>query len=208
MKIGWVLGWAVPETWFAALARGALPEVEHHLVAAGPDALAKLEQAAPFDWVAGYSLGSLLMLRESARAGRLGRTALLAPIFAFPREANLGGRVARAQMRVLARWVRRDARAALADFFVRAGLEVPDFTPASVDELLWGLEQLENDRVEPPLPAGWCAWCGENDALLDAAKLQALSPSVEIVPGGTHHPAGLLRAFAAEVAAVKGGGVA
>lgn len=199
MRIGWLLGWAVPEEWFAPLAREALPPAEHCFIDAVPGALDRLEKAGPFDWVAGYSLGSLLLLRESARAERLGRVVLLAPIFAFPREAKLGGRVALGQVRQLARWLRRDARPALADFYLRAGLDVPpESAPASPDGLLWGLESLANNRQEPPLPTGWQAWCGADDALLDAGRLNALAPSVQIVAGATHHPGALLHAFARE----------
>jgi malonyl-CoA O-methyltransferase len=201
MKIGWLMGWAVPEAWFAPLARQVLPDAEHVFVAAEPDALAQLEKAGPFDWVVGYSLGSLLLLGEAARASRLGRVALLAPILAFPREAELGGRIARGQVKQLSRWLRRDATAALADFYARAGLDVPqEYAPAAAtDTLPWGLERLDNDRAEPPLPANWRAWCGADDALLDAARLCALVPSVQIVAEATHHPAALLRAFAKEV---------
>jgi hypothetical protein len=201
MKIGWLLGWAAPPAWFAPLACGLFPHAEHTFVAAEPDALARLEKGRPFDWVVGYSLGSLLLLKAAAVADGLGRVALLAPIFAFPREAELGGRVARAQVRQLSRWLGRNAPAALADFYARSGLDVPpDCAPASAtDPLLWGLEQLEKDRVEPPLPPGWHAWCGANDALLDAARLNSLSPSVRIVAGATHHPAALICAFAEEV---------
>jgi SAM-dependent methyltransferase len=201
MKIGWLMGWAVPEAWFAPLARQAWPEAEHTFVAAESDALAQLEKAGPFDWVAGYSLGSLLLLREAVRADRLGRVALLAPIFAFPREAELGGRIAQTQVRQLSRWLRRDAPAALADFYARAGLDVPpEHTPAAAPDILrWGLERLENDRAEPPLPENWRAWCGANDALLDATRLCELAPSVQILAEVTHHPAALLRAFKEEV---------
>jgi hypothetical protein len=90
MKIGWLMGWAVPEAWFAPLARQALPDAEHVFVAAEPDALARLERAGSFDWVAGYSLGSLLLLREAARADRLGRVALLAPIFCVSARSGAG----------------------------------------------------------------------------------------------------------------------
>ncbi len=206
MKIGWLMGWAVPEAWFAPLARSAFPVAEHVFVAAVPDALARLEKAGPLDWVAGYSLGSLLLLREVERARQIGPVALLAPIFAFPREAELGGRIAAGQVRSLARWLRRDPRAALVDFYARAGLDVPpEGALVPVEDLLWGLERLEKDRTEPPLPAGWPAWCGANDALLDVVRLQALAPSVRVVAGATHHPAGLLCAFADEVASAAGG---
>jgi len=206
MKIAWILGWAVPEAWFEPLARAAFPRAAHRFVAAEPDALLKLAAEAPFDWVAGYSLGTLLLLAGAIQAGSWGKVALLAPIFAFPREADLGGKVFRAQLRHFARQLARDPRAALADFYHRAGLDVPpDAAAQTLESLLWGLERLENERVAPPLPAGWRAWCGADDALLDAARLHAIEPSVTIVGGATHHPAGLLRAFAEESSRTEGG---
>jgi len=193
-----VLGWAVPEAWFADLARAALPGAGHVFVEAGPEAISQLEMQGAFDWIVGYSLGTHLLLSEAERASRLGRVALLAPIFAFPREAELGGRVARAQVRQLARWLRREPAAALADFYRCAGLDVPDELgpTAGTQNLRWGLERLENGSVRPPLPAGWCAWCGADDALLDVARLQVIAPEIQIVAGATHHPTALLRAWA------------
>jgi len=41
MKIGWLMGWAVPEAWFAPLARQALPEAEHVFVAASAGSRAR-----------------------------------------------------------------------------------------------------------------------------------------------------------------------
>lgn len=198
MKIGWLLGWATPQAWFAPLAREAFPGSEHVFVDATPGAWARLEAAGPYDWLAGYSLGALLLLADAAHAGRLGRVALLAPIFAFAREDQAGGRVARTQVRYLARWLQRDPAAALADFYERAGLVVPPRIPMDVSEsdLLWGLEQLEHVRVPAALPEGWRAWCGDDDALLDAARLRMLVPELRRVPGGTHHPRALLHAFA------------
>jgi len=57
---------------------------------------------------------------------------------------------------------------------------------------------LEQERGSPSLPRGWCGWCGAGDPLLDADRLHALAPEVRVVPGGTHHPAELLRAWAEE----------
>jgi len=58
---------------------------------------------------------------DPARAARLGRVALLAPILAFPREADLGGRIGLAEIRLLGRVLRQDREAALAGFYERAG---------------------------------------------------------------------------------------
>ncbi len=156
----------------------------------------RLERAGPCDWTVGYSLGSLLLLGEASKlAGR--RVALLAPIFAFASEEGLGGRISRTQIRHLARWLRHEPLAALADFYERAVLHVPAGHPAGTPEnLLWGLERLEKDRVEPPLPPGWKAWCGAEDALLDASRLNALDSAVTVVAGGTHHPRRLIEAWA------------
>lgn len=209
MRTAWVLGWGVPEPWFAPLARRQFPADEHVLLASGADALARLAAAGPFDRIVGYSLGALLLLGAADQANAAlavsaprPAVALLAPVFAFPAEEQLGGRVARTQVRALARWLRRDPAAARADFYQRAGLDVPAaLAPTDVVALAWGLTRLENDRVAPPLPAGWTGWCGTADALLDAARLRALDPRIRLVPGATHHPAALLAAFAASLPA-------
>jgi hypothetical protein len=200
VRIGWLLGWAVPAAWFEPLARAAFPAADHVFRPPAPGALAELESEGPFDWVAGYSLGTLLLLGDPARAPRTQRVALLAPIFAFPLEAGLGGTVSRSRLRQLARWLQREPAAALADFYQRAGLDIAATapTPAVANALAWGLQRLDQDGVAPPMPAGWRGWCGAADPLLDAARLNAVDPAVAIVAGATHHPAALLRAFAAE----------
>ena len=211
MRIGWLLGWAVPEPWFAAMARAALPGEEHHFFPATAAGLAEIYEGPAYDWIVGYSLGSLLLLgreyrrltayNKNGKAMARSKVALLAPIFSFPSEAGLGGRISKVQVRQLSRWLRRDCRGALEDFYRRAELDVSDVSvpPASPEDLLWGLQRLEEDRLEPRLPTGWRAWCGADDKLLDAARLQALAPEVRIVPGATHHPRMLIEAFALEV---------
>lgn len=201
MRIGWILGWAVPEDWFAPLARKAFPGAGHVFVAATADAFGRLEAAGPFDWVAGYSLGSLLLLSDPGRAARLaGRVALLAPIFAFPAEAGAGGKIPRARVRALAGRLRRDPKEALSGFFSLAGLDaVAGAGAADLPGLLWGLGRLERDSVPASLPEGWCAWCGAGDPLLDAQRLRELEPAVTAVEGAGHHPAGLLARFAASL---------
>jgi hypothetical protein len=146
-------------------------------------------------------LGSLLLLRETGRANRLGQVALLAPIFGFLQEHDLGGRIRRAQLKLTGRRMRLDPAAALEDFHRRAGLDIAKEAalPAQRQDWMWGLERLENDHVVSGLPDGWRAWCGDCDPLLDALRLREIAPSLEVVSGATHHPGALLKAFSLEV---------
>jgi hypothetical protein len=200
VRIGWLLGWAVPENWFATLARDALPAASHVFVKPSPGAIDQLETSAPIDWVVGYSLGTLLLMGCALRAERLGRVALLAPIFAFPKEEGLGGRIPRAEVQILARRLRQDPDRAIREFYRRAGLETSGTGPLAVQSerghsLAWGLAQLETVRVDPALPDGWVGWCGEDDPLLDADRLHELAGEIIPLPGVTHHPRALIRVF-------------
>jgi hypothetical protein len=196
-RIAWILGWAVPEAWFAAIARAEAPRWDHVFFEAAPDAVARATKDRTFDSIGGYSLGAHLLLAE----GSVVPAVLLAPIFAFPREAGAGGRLPRAQVKALSRWLHREPQAAIADFYHRVGLgAMPpmEIAAATLDRLQWGLTQLENNGVPPVLPPGWSAWCGADDPLLDAEKLHTLVPAVRVVGGVGHHPAALLRAWTAD----------
>ena len=201
MKVAWVLGWAVPLPWFARYAEATFPGAEHYFAEPGPDVWERLEGAGACDALGGYSLGAQLLLENQARAARVApRVGLLAPIFAFAQEAGLGGKIARAQIKFLARWLRRERAAALADFYLRAGLDVPaDWSGALPGATLeWGLSRLENGAGQPPAPRDWKLFCGTDDALLDGAQLAALDPALQLVAGATHHPEKLMHAWARE----------
>ncbi len=198
MKMGWIMGWAVPEAWFAAQVRTVFPQDEHVFIEPTESALAELEERGSFHRVVGYSLGAHLLLAEAARVNALGaKVTLLAPFPAFPSEEGMGGRVARTQVKYLARWVRRDREVALADFYTRAGLEVtPEMASGILSETLaQGLVRLEQSRVEPSATEEWRMFAGDQDGLLDAVVVGRYLPSLVIVRGGTHHPAALLRAW-------------
>lgn len=200
MKIAWVLGWAVPESWFAAQAQAAFPNDEHRFFSAEPNWLDQLLAGGPWDAIAGYSLGTLLILEEAEVLGRLApRVTLLAPVLAFAQEEQRGGKVPRAQVRYLARWVRREPTAALADFYARAGLSGCDAAGLSVsaETLQWGLEKLAQERVgELVWPRGWAGYIGSADALLDASVMKRLQPAINVIEGASHHPLELLHAWA------------
>jgi len=199
MRIGWIMGWAVPEAWFSAQVKAVFPADEHVFFEPTDSVLEELEGLGPFDRVAGYSLGAHLLLAEAERVNRLeAKVTLLAPFTAFPSEEGLGGRVARTQVKYLARWVRRDRQAALADFYARAGLEVkPEMASGITGETLAaGLVRLELGRVEPTAETdGWRMFAGDQDGLLDAGVMGRCLPSLSVVAGATHHPAALLCAW-------------
>ena len=202
MKIVWLLGWAVPTRWFAQYADFFFPGDTHVFIEPGPDAWEQLEKADPFDALGGYSLGAQLLLENPARASRLtAKIGLFAPVFAFVQEAGLGGKVSRTQVRYLLRWLRRDRRAALVDFYQRAHLDVP---LAWSDEILlprleWGLNHLESGAAKPPAPASWKLYCGTADPLLDSELLATLDPAMIMIPAASHHPEMLLQAWSLEL---------
>jgi hypothetical protein len=201
MRIAWILGWAIPEMWFAPQVRAVFPQAEHRFFEASPTWLAQVSASGPWDAIAGYSLGTLLLLKDAPVVSRLTpRVALLAPVLGFSVEAGLGGKVTDTQIRYLSRWLKTDRAAALADFYKRAGLDgcEPDEVTAPLGLLQWGLERLLNDRIEPPLPKGWRAYSGTEDRLVDASVLAQREGSIVLVNGATHHPHGLLRAWAAD----------
>jgi len=200
MRFGWVLGWAVSPDWFAVEVERVWPGAEHVFVAAAPDWRERLAEAGPLDRLGGYSFGTLLLLRERAWvAERWPRTALLAPIWAFPSEAGRGGRISRAQLRLLRRWLRHDAERARSEFGAMAGLPSAALvvgSAASSETLEWGLEQLDTGVAEPGLPPGWFAATGMADALCDAGTLAGTEPGLSWVSGAGHAPGPLLRAWA------------
>ncbi len=155
---------------------------------------------APEDCVIAYSLGALLLLKAAEKNQFVhGNTFLFAPFFAFPREAEQGGRIAGTQIKFLRRWLKKDWCAAILDFYQRAEL---DFTlgenpPASLEALDAGLEILQNERVLtfPPSAKNWHFIWGENDALLDCEKLKQLPFPLKnclVVSAGTHNLGTLL----------------
>src|SRR5215212_9520043 len=102
MKIAWILGWAIPASWFRRFAEEALPAAEHEFVAATPGWESALGQFGNVEWIIGYSLGAHLLIgavgrpladasqrdrRPRADALRSPGIALLAPFLSFPAEA-------------------------------------------------------------------------------------------------------------------------
>lgn len=154
--------------------------------------------------VVGYSLGAFLLLEASARGEFFCEdVALCAPFLAFPREAGAGGRVSATQVKFLRRRLKKDAPAALADFYARAGLSFPPPPPLPyhIEDLDTGLEILAAERLGavPASARSWKVFLGEDDALIDARAVAATFPEnpVRLVPAATHDLRSLLGAVSA-----------
>lgn len=188
-------GWGVaPENVRAMLVR-ALPGAEIRVL---PPTRASLETAlsspAGFDLL-GWSLGARLLL-EAVLAGKIPadrRVTLVCPFLGFPAEAGQGGRVSATQVKFLRRWVAKDATAALADFYERAGLnlQAPTTPPYSAEELDEGLGLLADTT---PLPSASFAspgphlrlLAGARDPLVDNRRLSELLPTLQSLPDAGH----------------------
>jgi hypothetical protein len=199
MKFLWISGWAVPPAWLAEQARTAFP-LDTHLAVSATEAAGGLTRENP-DALGGYSLGALWLLMQAKDLPKNIPVILLAPIFSFAAENGDGGRVALAQLRLQRRRFRNDAKATVTDFYRRSGLEqiVPaarDFSTEEIAALDQELGWLEIWQATAPPPQAWLGFVGENDALLDAKKLQEKWPSLRIVAQASHAPGPLFRAAA------------
>lgn len=176
MKIAWIGGWGVPPEELRPLAAAHAPNAEHLITV---PVMGAPELAAGCDALVAWSLGAHLALEAAARGVRLPpKVLLIAPFTSFCREHGSCGKVSETQVRYLRRWMETDPSSALADFRLRAGLppaESPGL-PYSLDELLAGLDVLAQPAgvslvsfARGGLPAGWEAFVGDRDPLLEAA---------------------------------------
>lgn len=191
-SIFWISGWSIPAGWLLELARDVWPAADHDGADPGPGSLDRA-LASSADALGGFSLGAHLLLRAADPRPRI----LLAPFVDLKREAALGGAVATTQIRHLARWLRRDRAAALADFHARIGLDdAPDCSGLSGEDLAWGLEQMLAAGPAPGhLPEGSAVLAGKSDPLLDPDALARALPMTRFLGVG-HQPQPLLAAAA------------
>ncbi len=159
-----------------------------------------LRLAAEAKSVVGYSLGAWLLLELASKAEISAENVrLYAPFLAFPKEAELGGKISATQVKFLRRWIKKDPVPALADFYRRAGLAsfpVPQTLPYRAEELDLGLVYLIDGYISavPDDAKNWEIVVGACDALLDAHAVEKifLQSKTRLVPAGTHDLATLV----------------
>lgn len=174
----WISGWGIQPERFQAAVESALPNATHTVFAPEPEAIdAALHSGASH--LGGYSLGSLLLMTAMDRIDATSKVVCLAPIPAFCKEAEMGGRTPRSILESLQLKVERKPEAALKLFYRLAGLsqEPTDTLPYSLDSLKWGLEMLATLSAHKTAFEPVHAVIGEEDALMDSNALRELFPN-------------------------------
>jgi hypothetical protein len=221
MRVTWIGGWGVATESLEPLAVEIFPDAQHTFLAPTAECISQVvesgsppsgcrapitptaDRKAGADLLIAWSLGAWRTLEAAARGVSLPcKVVLLAPFVAFPSESQFGGRCSRTQVKFLRRWLQRDPLGALADFHQRAGLGAPrPILPYPVNQLLEGLDQLSEDAspalrvfANRGLPAGWQAFVGDSDPLLDGAAVCRSLPGCNLVAGAGHAIAQLLAA--------------
>lgn len=206
LSVTWISGWGMSPTSLRPVASQCFPGADHLFL---PPLRAAVQAARNSDLLVGWSFGAWRLLQAGAEGVTFpGQVCLLSPFVAFCSDYCLGGRSSISQVRWLARWIRRDASAALTDFRQRAGLSATDKAkmPYALPDLLEGLDRLAEDApaelrrfARERLPDNWAAMVGEHDPLLDARSVGPSIRNCEVIPAATHAP----ETFAARLIGVR-----
>ena len=196
MKITAVCGWALPEEWFGLLVNNHFTEadVRTHYPAypeSKEDAV-RVFDSKP-DWIIGYSLGSLWLLKHKSMIPPQTKIILMAPILGFPAEKNLGGKTPLGKLKYQKKLLgsEEDYLDSLRGFFDLSGIRLPDKNfpqPYSRETLVRGLDFLETACVSPQAADNCVAITGLRDPLLDASQLKKLIPHLILIDKCDHSP--------------------
>ena len=204
MKITAVSGWAIPTEWFSEQIQKYFVDSEVNVIYPSDpfdseEARIKLNEK-PADLYLGYSLGSLWMFRHRHLFPKTSIKAVLAPILAFTKEHDMGGKTTSTQLNYLIKLLqRKDNENPLVDFYANCNIPFPRIllkTLPSRSILIKGLEFLQSVIASKNSVFDFKVIVGENDIFLDAIKLKNLIPQTQIVTGAGHAPDQLLSKLA------------
>ena len=204
MKITAVSGWAIPTEWFSEQIKKYFVDSEVNVIYPSDpfdseEARIKLNEK-PADLYLGYSLGSLWMFRHRHLFPKTSIKAVLAPILAFTKEHDMGGKTTSTQLNYLIKLLQRnDNENPLVDFYANCNIPFPRIllkTLPSRSILIKGLEFLQSVIASKNSVFDFKVIVGENDIFLDAIKLKNLIPQTQIVTGAGHAPDQLLSKLA------------
>jgi len=204
MKITAVSGWAIPTEWFSEQIQKYFVDSEVNVIYPSDpfdseEARIKLNEKRA-DLYLGYSLGSLWMFRHRHLFPKTSIKAVLAPILAFTKEHDMGGKTTSTQLNYLIKLLQRnDNENPLVDFYANCNIPFPRIllkTLPSRSILIKGLEFLQSVIASKNSVFDFKVIVGENDIFLDAIKLKNLIPQTQIVTGAGHAPDQLLSKLA------------
>ncbi|MCH2386914.1 MAG: alpha/beta fold hydrolase [Opitutales bacterium] len=187
MNIIWLNGWGLSSRYVERIAVSLYPNLHHTVILPAPNWIELLAKQNFDSILVGYSLGAFLLLSRPDLATRFSQTILLAPFEDFRAEAGRGGRIRKAQLAYLLRWLGRNRVEALGDFWSRAELKDPAYPKElTTCDLEWGIQRL--------LKSSACGWpvlrlksyVGDQDRLLDAGDLKNRSRYLNVVAGAGH----------------------
>jgi len=204
MRITAISGWAIPTEWFYEQIEKYFKNSEINVIY--PTNPFDIEEARimlsekPADLYLGYSLGSLWMFRHHELFPKKSIKAVLAPILAFTKEHNMGGKTTSAQLNYLIKLLKKnDDENLLVNFYTNCDIPFPRIllkTLPSRSILIKGLEFLQSVIASKGSVFDFKVIVGDNDMFLDAIKLKNLIPQTQIVSGAGHAPDLLLKTLA------------
>lgn len=204
MSITVVCGWATPPSWLRDRVQEHFPGVSVRTVyphRPGSHAeAANILQTHEAQIYMGYSLGALWLLRHRLLLPPGAGMVLLAPILAFPREAEQGGKTRLGQLDYMIQRLQRgrENSSLVDEFLSQAGIspsadELKEIPGPEV--LIRGLEFLKDCAVSPEAAQGCWALVGAGDPFLDHWRLKSLLPNLIILENAGHSPGPLLQAL-------------
>lgn len=203
-----VSGWAIATEWFHDRVARSFPHAHIKVIypryPGSPDEAKELLNGQPSDLYIGYSLGSLWLLHHRAYLPKTAIKALLAPILAFTKEQNLGGKTSSTQLKYFIKLLKSSSGEtnALMDFYNRCNFKVPESWKDQIPDqqtLVRGLEFLGGTVVPASSAAEFMAVIGEEDNFLDPIMLKYKLPHLDIVTKAGHEPEQLLEHLARQL---------
>jgi hypothetical protein len=200
-----ISGWAVPTEWFHNRIEENFPDSKINvLYPSNPDDSQEAERLLKSniaDLYLGYSLGSLWLMLYQKMLPPSSIRVVLAPVLAFTRERDRGGKTPETKLKYLIRQLKRNPKdpSPLQEFYSDAGIKFSDDWLSRVpenDALLKGLEFLLSAPVPETENLNAIALVGKEDNFLDWDKLKEYFPKLEIIASADHSPELLLKRLA------------
>jgi hypothetical protein len=200
-----VCGWALPPEWFREQVENAFPDAKVKVLY--PSLPGDILEAGDLlggskaDLYIGYSLGSLWLMTHQDYLPKNSIKAVLAPIFAFTRERNRGGKTPETKLKYLMKQLIRNPEdlSPLLEFYADNEIHFPEILIKEVPArgiLINGLEFLQSAPSPKLGLETFVGLVGEKDRLLDGVQLKAYLPQLEIIGETGHAPGPLLNHLA------------